>query len=250
MKKTLIYAMALLALGGMQACDGDGESVSLQGETRAGAGGSLARFAIQGDHLYVVDDHALRVFGLGNPTAPTQTSFSYVGVDIETIFPRGDAIFIGSSRGMHIFSLDNPSEPQRLGWYEHVTACDPVVADDQYAYVTLRSGPDMCNQGINQLDVVDIRDLSQPRLLQSYPMSFPKGLGLGQDTTLFVCDDGLKVFTNTDPRNLRLRQHFDIAANDVIPYFGNLIVVGNDGIYQYDYLDRTLRQTSHIPIVR
>ena len=58
---------------------------------------------------------------------------------------------------MYIFNVASPENPQFVSVYSHVVSCDPVVAEGNYAYVTLRSGTN-CNRGLNVLDVVDIKD--------------------------------------------------------------------------------------------
>jgi len=57
---------------------------------------------------------------------------------------------------------------------------------------------------------------------------------------LFVCDDkdGLKIFDASDVMDLKLIGNpHDTETFDVILDNGVAIVVGNDGLYQYDYND-------------
>jgi hypothetical protein len=139
---------------------------------------------------------------------------------------------------MHIMDISSPEEPVKLSTYEHVRSCDPVVVDDNYAYVTLRSGTS-CQGFSNQLEVIDVTDLRAPQLLEVYPMTNPHGLGI-DNTTLFICDgnDGLKAFDASDihaiDKNL-LAHYKNINATDVIPYNEILIMIGTDGLFQYDY---------------
>jgi hypothetical protein len=118
--------------------------------------------------------------------------------DIETIFPYKTNLFIGSSSGMHILDISSPESPAKVSTYVHIRSCDPVVVDDKYAYVTLRSGT-ACQGFTNQLEVIDITDLKAPELLKTYPMTNPHGLGIDK-STLFICDgrDGLKAFDASD----------------------------------------------------
>ena len=59
----------------------------------------------------------------------------------------------------------------------HVTSCDPVVVEGNYADITLRTG-NTCETDVNQLDIVDIHALDQPTLIKSHPMYNPHGLGI------------------------------------------------------------------------
>ncbi len=208
--------------------------------SQTGIGGSMARFAIYEKNLYAVDQSELYVFDITNLTKPSLNNKVNLGWGIETIFPYKDKLFIGSNTGMQIFDNSNPSEPIHLSTFEHARVCDPVVVNDDYAFVTLRSG-DRCSGFVNQLDVVDIKDLENPKLVKSYPMDNPHGLGV-DGNTLFICEGefGLKVFDINDVNDIdnnRLGHIQGIHAFDVIPYQNNLIMVGEEGLYQYDYTD-------------
>jgi hypothetical protein len=127
-----------------------------------------------------------------------------------------------------------------------VQSCDPVIADDDHAYVTLRSGT-MCNGNINQLEVLDIANLQQPSLVKVYPMTHPHGLSK-DGNLLFICDgtDGLKIYDATTPYDLQLLKTISgLETYDVIAYNGLALVVAKDGLYQFDYADRNnIRQIS------
>ena len=215
------------------------------GGTRAAAspsvamGGSMARFTIVNNQLYTVGYQELKVFNISNPSTPAFVNESEVGMNIETIFPFKDRLFIGSSNGMYIYSIANPNAPERLGQFSHVRSCDPVIADDTHAYVTLRSGSE-CMGYTNQLEVLDISKLMQPQMVKTYAMTNPHGLSK-DGNLLFICDgrDGLKMYDAAAPANLKLLQTIsDMETYDVIAYGGLAIVVAKDGLYQYDYRDR------------
>ena len=212
----------------------------------------MARFTIAQDHLYTIDQSTMRVYDLARPSDPIPGNIFDIGWGIETIFPYKNKLFIGSQTGMFIFDAANPAQPTQLSAFAHMQSCDPVVVDDQYAYVTLRNGPTCRNTTLNQLDVIDITDLSSPKLVKSYPMQNPHGLGK-DGNTLFICDGaaGLKVYDATDVQ--AIDQHplgtQSIHSFDVIPFRNVAIVVGNDGIYQYDYSDpKNLKLLSKISL--
>ena len=79
----------------------------------------------------------------------------------------------------------------------------------------------------------------------------PKGLGI-DNGTLFVCDKGLRVFDAKDPLTLLANElaHFkEMDGLDVIPYNNVLMMIADDGIYQYDYTDVTkIKLLSVLPI--
>ncbi len=203
-----------------------------------GTGGSTARFTISDSYLYTVDFNSLSTYSI-HADYVSKESDKNLGWGIETIFPYKDNLFIGSESGMFIYSLENPTSPYRLSSFEHARACDPVVANDTHAFVTLRDG-NLCQGFINQLDVIDITSLTSPKLVKSYPMVNPHGLSLNGDF-LYISEGnfGLKVLDIDNPSNVK-ELSFDerIASTDVI-YLGNnhLLSIGKDGLSQYDVTD-------------
>jgi hypothetical protein len=215
-----------------------------------GIGGSMARFTISGDFLYTVDRSNLRTFDIDDLASPLLVSDMSIGWNIETVFPYMNKLFFGTQTGMIIYDISNPGLPMYKSTYSHVRSCDPVVVEDHYAYVTLRAG-NLCGEATSQLDVIDISNVMNPQWEQSYPMQQPYGLGI-DNKTLFVCDGeaGLKVYNAVDPKNLvKIAWFQDVNAFDVIPFNGNLIMIGTGGLYQYDYSGPSnISLLSHIAI--
>ncbi len=214
-----------------------------------GQGGSLARFKIVEDYLYGVDSHNINIFDIDNLDNPQKVGSVYAGFDIETIFNRGNHLFLGSMRGMYIYDISSPATPQFVSEFQHGTACDPVVVDDNYAYITLRAG-NTCGALDSSLQIVDITDLNNPELKKSYSMDGPYGLGI-KDNLLFICDgsSGLKVYNKSDIENLELINHFkDINTFDVIPLDSHLLMIGEDILYQYNYVDQGINLVSQFSL--
>ena len=204
--------------------------------TTTGQGGSLARFKIVNNYLYAVDSHNINIFNIDNLESPQQLNSIFAGFDIETIFNRGDHLFLGSMRGMYIYNIESPATPQFVSEFQHGTACDPVVVDNNYAYITLRAG-NACGAIDSSLQIVDITDINNPELVKSYAMDGPYGLGIKNDL-LFICDgdSGLKVYDKSDVEELQLLDHFEnINTYDVIPMEDHLFMIGEDVLYQYTY---------------
>ncbi len=203
-----------------------------------GTGGSMARFTLSNEHLYAVDENTLRVFNVENASDPTFIKPIDLGWGIETIFPFENKLFIGSNNGMHIYDASTPNSPTRMAVYEHVQACDPVVVNSEYAFVTLRNG-NACWNGVNELQVIDIKDPYNPILKKSYAMLNPHGLGLAGDY-LYVTEGthGLKSFNVSNVMEIDKNQ-LEFLTNqksvDLIPGPKSLIVIGPDGVCQFDY---------------
>ena len=218
------------------------------------AGGSMSRFAIVNDFLYTVSSNSLRANDISVPADPQFKSIRGLGWDIETIYPFKDKLFIGSASGMFIFDINDPAQPVFKSAFSHALACDPVVADDSYAYVTLRAGTS-CRGGdwSNQLDVINVQNLTSPALVRTYSLVNPYGLGK-DGNLLWVCDGkaGLKLFDASNPGDLKqLKVIGNIEAYDVITLDGKMIVTAKDGLFQYDYSDTNdIRLISKIPITK
>lgn len=156
--------------------------------------------------------------------------------NIETIFPYKQQLFIGSQSGMFIYNTTDPDNPTKLGQFVHSRSCDPVIADDNYAYVTLWGGS-FCGGFSNQLDVIDISNLSAPSLVKTYPLSGPKGLSK-DGNLLLICDgkDGVRIMDATVAGNIKqIAVVTGFTGNDIIAQNGIAVVTAEDGLYIIDY---------------
>ena len=217
---------------------GSAGTSSPNANTPIGQGGSMARFALMNDRLYTVTSSDLDVFNITSPNNPVRTNTVNIGWDIETIYPFRNRLFIGSMTGMYIYNVSNPDVPARVGQFSHVRTCDPVIADDTYAYITLRSGTP-CQGFTNELDIVRLNDLTNPTLVKVYNMKNPHGLSK-DGNRLFICDgiEGLKIYDASDVNNLQMVKRIEgIETYDVIAFNNRALVVAKDGLYQYDYSD-------------
>ena len=219
----------------------------------SGLGGSLARMTVKDDQLFLLNGAHVKTMDIQSASQPILKDSLFVSWDIETIFPYENKLFIGARSGMHILDAATPGKLSLISTYAHVFSCDPVVVDNDYAYVTLRSGNPVCDGFENQLEILDISNPANPELIETYDMTNPHGLGV-DGNLLFVCDGnaGLKMFDVTDKHDLTnnlLAQHPFINALDVIPFNNVLMLIGEDGIAQYDYSDnKNLKHLSHITV--
>lgn len=205
----------------------------------SGAGGSIARMTIVGNFLYLVTHSALQTYDISKPSEALLLSSQNVGWNIETIFPYRDKLFIGSQTGMFVFDNSDPKKPKLQGQAQHLRACDPVVADESYAYVTLRSNNAGCGGTLNQLNIYDIQGalVMTPKLTATLGMSEPFGLGK-KGEVLFVCMglNGLNIIDVSDKSKPKVLQTLKTGEHfmDVIPYGDVLITYVQGGIILYD----------------
>ncbi len=218
-------------------CSVEGDAISL---SNTGTSGSLAAMTVVGDFLYTLDNQSIKVFNLADPVEPQQVGNTIeLDFGVETMFPYNGLLFIGSQTGMYIFDIDIPSNPRLLAEHEHFFGCDPVVANDSIAFVTVRT-IEGCRgfMDFNRLEIVNVSDPTQPYTIDEFDLNSPAGLGL-DGNHLFVTDGdaGIQVFDVSDPYNASIIGNIPVNAFDVIPLDGLLIAVGLENLYQFDYTE-------------
>ncbi|MGY5354375.1 hypothetical protein [Wenyingzhuangia sp. IMCC45467] len=230
--KKLIFVLSLLMLCG---CNENTNDV-VESPTGDGQGGSLATFTLKGDYLYAVDSQKLNSFLIADESQenPSFVDAVNVGLEIETLFGFGNNLFIGSTSAMYIYNLDNPERPEHESTSSHFRACDPVVANNLNAFVTVRGGT-LCGGDTNTLKVYDIIDVKNPILLLDKTLIEPKGMALYGDY-IFVADTAIRVFdiSNVENGEVYFVTKIDEYVNDLIIRDNHLFAVGDTGIYQYD----------------
>jgi len=229
-KSFLIAALLLLA-----SCEGEDSSNSGGG---TGQAGSLATFTIAKNNLYVMDTSSVIAFSLAEPTDPQQFDRHPINAgDGETIFNhQNEYVFVGKRTGVDIIELNDTGEMRFLAAHNHITSCDPVIAQNNHSFVTTRAGND-CGMGQNLLEVLDITNMSSPKVIFSLEMTSPSGLAVsGED--LFVCDliEGLKRFKIVDTEDDYFLEQGYISnifdCNDIILNGDIIILNHDDGITQ------------------
>jgi hypothetical protein len=189
-----------------------------------GTAGSLARFAVVGDYLYCVDYSNLLVFDVSNPARPQYKNQIAVSWEIETIFSYQSNLFIGGTRGMFIYSIADPKNPAPVSQFVHARSCDPVVVENDTAYVTLRAGS-ACGGTSNQMDIVSVSSIQSPVLIKTFNLFNPYGLAV-KNRIAYVCDGsaGLKILDVSNPAAIKAMATvatvfpLDVIVNDTILY--------------------------------
>jgi len=259
-KLILIVCPAFLLL--LSSCGG-GEryGTTLEGDpSQDGINGSYTSVVAVEDRLYYVDSDELFTADITNPDAIAVMDRQKIGENLESLFFTNGLLFIGSGPALYIYELDSLGMPSKLSQttYDNfegeIFPCDPVVADEDYAYVTLSTAANVqvtpiwfflslvsCTREVevNELRIYDISDLQEPILESTLSLNNPKGLAI-QDNTLFVCDGtaGLKVIDVTDrTQPVIIHELDDIDTYDVIALDSLLVVTGPQEIVQYDITD-------------
>jgi len=231
-RMALVVAVAM----GVHACsESNSSSGDSSAEGFAGRGGSTARMTIAGDFLYAIAGNFVQLFDIRTPSSPNPWARVRIDWDIQTLFPYGDYLLVGAADGVHILDNTDPAAPVHVADFRHAQAQDPVVAQNDYAYVTLKSNEIFTVE--DQMNVLNIADITNPMLVDTIAMQSPSGLSIDNDR-LFVCDGvaGLKVFDATNPEGLSSLEGLpDVECNDVIATDNRLYIITDASLLQYDY---------------
>lgn len=230
--KTLIIVTFFLLL--LSACSKD--STTNYNPNTTGVAGSLSRFTIVNNLMFCLDGPTLKTFNIANATSPSPVSNITLNTIPDNIFSYENYLLMGTSSGMLIYTV--AETPVYISQYEHIVSCDPVVAENGYAYVTLRSVNE-CSQniGVNRLEIISLQNISSPQQTAQYDLPAPFGLGV-DGSTLFVTsnDSAIAVIDVTDKFIPVFLSSISAAgARDVIPLSGLLLIMAEKKLLQYDY---------------
>lgn len=261
MKNVRSFLLSALCMGVLISCEketsteANEQTASNKNAISTGQGGSMAQFTIVDEYLYTVDYKTLHVFLISDPTNPIELEKIDLGTGIETIHPQDGHLFIGTQNGVKIYDISNPRSPLEVSEFDHVTSCDPVVANGDFAVATLRGGTE-CGGNLNQLDLFDISNIQNPTLITTEALINPYGVGFSavNENIVYVCDGyaGLKAYDISNSAAIQLVMEMsDLEAVDVIASANNtLIVLTKAGIYQFDASNPVeLVQKSFIPSI-
>ena len=231
-------------------CDATASFLSSNIAGTIGTGGSYARFQINRNALYTLDNFRLNVFNISNPVTTFYDKSIYMtqwinaGV-FETLFIQKDYLFVGATSGMHVIDATDEFNPAFISGFSHSTGCDPVFVYGNLAYVTVRGGS-FCGAIQDQINVINISDILNPVLVSTYLLNQPYGVGIKNNALYVGCgSQGLKIFNTENPAQLLLQNSYSEPITDVIPLDSHLITVGPNKIIQYNYGSNfTLQQIS------
>ena len=200
--------------------------------------GTLNRIAFSNNNLFIIGNDDIHSF-IDNGTQFSKGTRKVIGEELETIYVHKNHLFVGTTSEMII--LTNSVSPTVVSRYEHQVTCDPVLPNDDVAYLTLRSTSENgCNGSINVLEVVDISNLNNPIGVASVDMESPYGMAiLGNYLFIAQGNNGLKVMDITLPKSPVLFANYpSIRGFDVLrhPSVANgILITGNNGFKQYSF---------------
>jgi len=200
--------------------------------------GTVNRISKVKDHIYVVSKNNLIILN-DNTFAAKPIVYKELKEDMETIFPHNSNLFIGTRNSMDIYDIS----PQEVFEFDHATSCDPVLPQDDVAYVTLRTGDFAeCPGNTNALVVVDVTNLSKAKVKGEIAMYSPYGMAIiGNELYVGEGKNGLKIFDVSNKFSPELiSEDRTIEAYDIIADprdATNVFIAGPNGLNQFEILD-------------
>lgn len=204
-------------------------------ERTTSVSGSMARFLPVEDFLYAINENELLLFQIDTNYQPIAWGRMDTQTQAETLYHLNDFLFVGSTTGMLLYDVTTPGNPEYLSSIEHFRSCDPVVADENYAYVTLRGGTN-CFTDLNELQIISLENPRELEVASRHVLFNPHGLAIRGDH-LIVCDGtaGVKVVDISDKEAPEVVNTFLIDfAYDVIIDYPTAMIVGESKLYQFD----------------
>lgn len=215
----------------------------------AGQSGSVTRFAIQGNYMYVLNMNEVQTYDITNRDQPRLVHRLSTDYGLETIVIYEGTAFLGSTTSLYLLDITtHPEAPGIISTTNRVellgfSHCDPVVVKGDYAYSTIKVIANVCGSigAESALLIYDISDQSRPILVDQRQMNIPNGLGY-KDNYLMVCDEGtdaVEVFDITDPHSLVDTEIFIPVTDpqDLIISGNRMIVSAPTSFYLFDIQD-------------
>ncbi len=83
--KYLIYIVLFLTFISCEKSESDSGNIE-PGTPNSGKSGSMAKFSISGDNLFIINEKDLKIFDISNESQPSEVNSLEVDFGIETVF--------------------------------------------------------------------------------------------------------------------------------------------------------------------
>ena len=185
--------------------------------------------------MYALNEWELILFEIDENKRPLRFGKTPTNSSAETLFRLNELLFVGTTTGMFVYGIKDTRNPVFFSRIDHFRSCDPDVADQDFAYVTLRGGTN-CFTDRNELQIISLEDPKNLEVVSRQILFNPHGLAV-HENHLIVCDGtaGIKVIDIEDRTAPTIvNTHPVDFAYDVILDYPLAIVVGDGKVYQYD----------------
>ncbi|MEA3228372.1 MAG: hypothetical protein U9P38_04785 [Campylobacterota bacterium] len=239
-KYSLMLLLSFLFFG----CGEGGESSSSLDST-SGISGSKTKFKISGDYIYTVNGDTISILDIADASNPIPITRNTIPHHIDTIAMYENYLYVGSSNQIYVYDKTDPTNLEDPIMFNDAQSCNPIAVANGLAYVLFNIDSTCGFSSRSKLDVIDIRDISSPKLIKTEPMWSPTAVGI-DNNKLFVCEGtkGIKVFDinqteNNNTISVELNRvdakAEEINCYDLIADQNNLIISDSENILQFDY---------------
>ena len=223
------------------------QNVKLQDSLNQG-GTAIDRFAIVGNNLYVAFNSSIKVYDIHNPSLPTNIGNVNMTAKTLSIQSLADSfIVVGTSLGEELYNIAKSNLLQNYMPIPDAVFYDPMVYKSNYLYGLV--GIPQNSYAPNAIIIYNQKIGPSGATSTKKNIYLPKDLAIDSNNNLFICDSGLKVFDVSISTNINLIKHFNVEANKIKAYNDNLVILGNTGLYQYQYINGSLNLLSKINII-
>lgn len=218
----------------------------------SGLSNSLSRLRVSNNQVYTLLGKSIGVYQFTNPIAPIKLNTIATNKTAETLFLHKEMLFAVGKKETQLFSLEKPESPAFLSSTEHWTSSSSAVLHNKKVILTHHTSTDNKTES-DQLSVLDLQNVYEPKVQFSFAMTNPLGLALYKQH-LYICDGnaGLKIHKSDTSQKMTSRaemQYPEIHAVDIIPLKNTLLLIFDDGIKQYAVeKNNTLKEISLISI--
>ncbi|MBP7821962.1 MAG: hypothetical protein KA010_03500 [Saprospiraceae bacterium] len=230
--KKIYFVLVAIILVVFTSCSLDSSLSEFDNSSNSGMSGSIKKFVINGDFMYVLNNNEIQTYDVSNSDKPILKNSIRTDYGLETITVYDGYVYVGSTTSLYILNIDDASAPIILSKTDRnysFTGCDPVAVKGNYAYSTVKIIANICGtvNTTSALIVFDVHDKRNPREIKRIPMSMPNGLAFVRDY-LLVCDAGANEVVVFDVSDLENPIHTNYSFDLEDPV--DLIINGNKGI--------------------
>lgn len=214
-------------------------------------GSAIDRFAIIGNNLCVVNGSSVKVYDILNSAATVYKSSKSFSAPVLSLRSYKDSLLAPGFENSE-FVLYSINKSGNLNQYADnwliMKDYDPFTYRFNYLYV-IQDLQTSISYTRSNIALFNINSHITGPFISSANLYNPKDISIDSNNNLFVCDSGLKVFDASVVNNISLTRHFNVEANHIVAYNDHLFVLGNSGLFQYQYDNGTLSLLSKINIV-
>ncbi len=205
-------------------------------------------FALKDNYLLAaLGDHIL-VFDISGQKPVYKSVFQGNNNFIEKMQVFGNYLFTFSMQNMEVYSLSSITTPNKVNEYSGISAGSYIAIEygQSYKFFATFHSSALYYSTADAFALYDLGHFDKINLDTSFGLYYPLGI-LKQDTTVYVCDRGIKIFSYDS-----LLTYKGFKSGDDLDLFGfndsTLVSLGARTINSYRVKDSILEPVDYLPI--